>query len=230
MLKSTINLSEISKFGKLASSWWNEKANEAKMLHKMNPLRLEYILNHTDLKNKKVLEVGCGGGILSMPLARLGAKLTSIEPSAELYDVAIKKAEEESLDINFLNIPIENMQDNDFDVILIMDVLEHVENQIDFLKQAESLLKKDGILIISTINKTMLSKIFVKFIAEDIARIIPKGTHEFEKFISPREVCKVLDLCKKIDLSGFLYNPILDKFKLQQNAEMNYFLTLTKER
>ncbi len=226
-MKSTINLKEIEKFSKIAKNWWNERSDQVKMLHKMNPLRLEYILKQTSIKGKKVLEIGCGGGILSMPLLRLGANLTAIEPSAELCKVAQEKAEGEGLDGKFLNIPLESLQEEGFEVVLLMDVLEHVEEQEAFLKMVESKITKSGILIISTINRTILSKFFVKFIAEDVIRIVPKGTHDSSKFISPQEVCNTLKSFSKLDLRGFSYNPLLDTFKFTSKVDMNYFLTLT---
>ena len=228
MFKGTINFNEISKFSNLAKEWWNERGNEAKMLHKMNPLRLEYILNHSQIKNHKVLEVGCGGGILSIPLARVGANLTAIEPSTSLYEVAIKKAKEEGLDINFINSSIEECKEGDFDTILLIDVLEHVENAERFLQEVQNRLKVGGSVVVSTINKTIFSKIFVKFFAEDVIKIIPKGTHEFNKFISPDDVCKMLPSCKQFDLCGFIYNPVRDGFKLTKSTQMNYFLSLKK--
>lgn len=225
MQKTTINPDEILKFGRLAKNWWNEHLNEAKMLHKMNPLRLKYILNQTTIEGKKVLEVGCGGGILSLPLARLGAKLTSIEPSVELFEVAKNKANEEDLNINFINTELENLIEDNFDIILIMDVIEHAENIDIFLQQVQTRLKTGGLVIISTINKTLLSKVFVKFIAEGIG-LVPKNTHDANKFISPNSIQKALEKCKRVDISGFFYNPLLDKFHLTSNTQMNYFLTL----
>lgn len=228
MFNGTINLSEISKFSKLAKNWWSENHNEVKMLHKMNPLRLEYILKNANIKNAKVLEVGCGGGILSLPLARLKANLTSLEPSENLHQVAVEKAIEEGLKINFIQSSIEDFKQKNFDTILLIDVLEHVENQEKFLLEAQSKLKSGGKMIISTINKTILSKIFVKFIAEDVIKIVPKNTHQFNKFISPENICKVLNLCQKIDVSGFSYNPVFDEFKIVNFLDMNYFITLQK--
>jgi 2-polyprenyl-6-hydroxyphenyl methylase/3-demethylubiquinone-9 3-methyltransferase len=225
-VKSTINLKEIKKFGEMAKKWWDVDCIETKMLHSMNPLRLEYILKYTSLKDKKVLEVGCGGGILSLPLMRLEANLTALEPSKELWEVANLKSQEEGLKGNFLNISLEELTDGDFDVVLLMDVLEHVEEQKMFLEMAKNKLKKDGILIISTINKTLFSKIFVKFIAEDVLNIIPKGTHDPVKFISPEEICNALTNVEKLDLSGFIYNPIFGDFKFIKQIQMNYFLTL----
>jgi 2-polyprenyl-6-hydroxyphenyl methylase/3-demethylubiquinone-9 3-methyltransferase len=227
MQHGTVNLEEISKFGRLAKNWWNEHLNEAKMLHKMNPLRLEYILNQTTIAAKKVLEVGCGGGILSLPLARLEANLTSIEPSLELFEVAKNKAKEENLNINFINTALENLTEDNFDIILIMDVIEHVNNADTFLKEAQKRLKNGGLIIISTINKTLLSKVFVKFIAEGVG-LIPRDTHSADKFISPQTIETSLNECKKTHISGFFYNPLLQKFSLTKNTQMNYFLTLSK--
>ena len=223
--KSTINLKEVSKFGKFAKNWWNENANEAKMLHKMNPMRIGYILEKCgDLKGKKVLDVGCGGGILSIPLLRLGANLTGVEPATELYEVAKQKAEEEGLKAKFLNCGIEDVKGK-FNVILLMDILEHVDNVPSFLEKASSLLEKEGVLIISTINKTMLSSFLVKFMAEYVLKIIPKGTHEPEKFLTPEFIESNLKDLQKLELKGFFYNPISGTFKLTEFKEMNYFLT-----
>ncbi len=227
-MKSTIDFKEISKFGKMAKNWWNENSNESALLHKMNKMRLKYILNQTFIEGKKVLEIGSGGGILSLPLIRLKANLTAIEPSEELFKIALEKAKEEGLTANFLNIPLETLEDENFDVILIMDVIEHVESQEFFLKTAESKLKNGGIMIISTINKTILADFFVKFIAEDLLKIIPKGTHESEKFISPTAIESCLKECETKDLTGFTYNPLLQSFSFISSDKMNYFLTLKK--
>jgi 2-polyprenyl-6-hydroxyphenyl methylase/3-demethylubiquinone-9 3-methyltransferase len=226
--KSTINLKEVAKFGQYAKNWWNESANEVKMLHKMNPIRIEYILKQTPIKGFKVLDVGCGGGILSLPLARIGGNVFGLEPARESFEIAVKQAQEEGLNVNFLNTSIEDCPENEFDVILLMDVIEHVANVELFLENAASKLKQGGFLIISTINNTLLSKIFVKFVAEDVLKIIPKGTHEAENFISPERIEGILKHFQRINISGFSYNPIFGNFKITKSHSMNYFLTLKK--
>lgn len=226
--KSTINLEEIAKFGKFAKNWWKEGSSEAKMLHKMNPLRLEYILSQTPVKGLKILDIGCGAGILSIPLSRIGGNIYGLEPAKESFEVAMKKAEEEGLKINFFNSAIENFEEENFDIILLMDVVEHVANIELFLQEAAKRLKPEGLIIISTINDTLLSKIFVKFFAEDVLKIIEKGTHDPSNFVSPEKIEKILHNFEKVDISGFFYNPIFDKFKITQNHYMNYFLTLKK--
>jgi 2-polyprenyl-6-hydroxyphenyl methylase/3-demethylubiquinone-9 3-methyltransferase len=226
--KSTINLKEVAKFGQYAKNWWNESADEVKMLHKMNPIRIEYILKQTPLKGLKVLDVGCGGGILTIPLARIGANIFGLEPARESCEIAVNQAQEEGLNVNFTNSSIEDCTESEFDVILLMDVIEHVANVELFLENVASKLKQGGLIIISTINNTLLSKIFVKFFAEDVLRIIPKGTHEAENFISPERIEKILANFKRLDVSGFSYNPIFGNFKLTKSHQMNYFLTLKK--
>ncbi len=221
--KSTINLKEIEKFGKFAKNWWNEKADEAQMLHKMNPLRIQYMLEQTgDIKGKKILDVGCGGGILSLPLLRLEGKVFSLDPSPEMIEVLKQKAAAENLKTNTLNCNIEDCSEKDFDIILLMDVVEHVENVNHFLGEVKSRLKQGGRIIISTINNNLLSKVFVKFMAEEILRIIPKGTHDPSKFISPLEIESILKM-KIRNLQGFTYNPVLAKFSFIKSVQMNYF-------
>lgn len=225
-VKSTINLQEVAKFGKFAKNWWNEKASEAKMLHKMNPLRIKYILNQAGkIEGKKILDVGCGGGILSIPLARLKADVYCLEPAIEMVEILKEKSSTEKVKLNIINAGIEECTEADFDIILLMDVVEHVEDLPAFLQAVKARLKPEGVVIISTINNTFLSKFFVKFMAEDVLKIVPKNTHDSAKFVSPLYLQSQLNMKQK-NLQGFTYNPLCDSFKLIQNTQMNYFLTL----
>lgn len=228
-VKSTVDQKEIHKFTKLAKNWWNERSKDFGMLHKMNPIRMEYILKQIGtLHDVKTLDVGCGGGVLTIPLARLGANVTGLDPATESIEIATLKAKEEGLKINFVNSTIEEFKGNKFDLILLMEIVEHVPNLSEFLKCVSRKVKKGGLLIISTINNTIYSKIFAKFFAENILGLIPKGTHETENFVNPEYILSILDDFFEVDRTGFGFNIIKSNFYFTKNMEINYFLTLKK--
>lgn len=227
--KSTINLQEVKKFANLSSDWWDEGCKSFKMLHQMNSMRIKYILNQVgSVKGLNILDVGCGGGILSIPLARVGGNVTGIDPAEESILVAQKKAEAEVLKVDFTSSSIENFNKTEFDMVLLMDVIEHVEDARELFCQVNLKLKNQGLLIISTINKTLFSKLFVKFLAENVLGLVPQGTHDFNKFISPEEILSFLPNFKLNNIKGFTYNPITKNFKMAENYKMNYFATFCK--
>ena len=202
MKTSTINKKEIEKFSRIAEEWW-DPTGKFKPLHKFNPIRISYIkekiissfkLENSDkpLKKIRLLDIGCGGGLLSEPMSRLGAEVTGIDASEKNIQVAKLHAKKNNLKINYLAASPENLKiDRKFDVILNMEIIEHVEDVDIFLKSCSSLLKKEGIMFVATINKTLKSYLFAIIGAEYILRWLPIGTHEWDKFIDPNDLIKI---------------------------------------
>jgi len=232
---NTINKEEIEKFSRIAEEWWNP-TGKFKPLHKFNPIRISYIkeniistfkLKNQDkpLKNLKILDIGCGGGLLSEPMCRLGADVTGIDASEKNIQVAKLHAKKNNLDIKYLSSSPENFKtETKFDVILNMEIIEHVEDVDIFLKSCSSLLKKEGIMFVATINKTLKSYLFAIIGAEYILRWLPIGTHEWDKFIDPNDLIKI---SKKYNLQlqnldGMKFNIITDKWSISSDKSINY--------
>jgi 2-polyprenyl-6-hydroxyphenyl methylase/3-demethylubiquinone-9 3-methyltransferase len=239
---STINKDEINKFTKIADEWWDING-KFKPLHMFNPIRIEHILEialnyfnidknkNLPLKNLKILDIGCGGGLISEPMSRLGAKVTGIDASEKNIQVAKLHAKKGNLDINYLNTVPENLEwKNEFDIILNLEVVEHVENLDLYLSSCFGLLKKRGIMFTATINRTFTSYIKAIVGAEYILRWLPIGTHDWNKFVIPQELEKKLtDLnFSTIDLSGLSYNPITKEWKKTKDMSVNYIITAKK--
>ena len=241
MKNNTINKKEIEKFSKIAEEWWNPEG-KFKPLHKFNPIRISYIkeniintfkldYNKTPLKNIKILDIGCGGGLLSEPMCRLGAKVTGIDASDKNIEVARLHSKKNNLEIEYLCSSPEKFSAKDkFDVILNMEIVEHVEDVNFFLKSCSKLLKKDGIMFVATLNKTLKSYIFAIVGAEYILRWLPIGTHEWEKFIKPEDLISIL---KKNDLrldkiDGMNFNLIKNKWSVGSDKSVNYIAKFIK--
>ena len=241
MKNNTINKKEIEKFSKIAEEWWNPEG-KFKPLHKFNPIRISYIkeniintfkldYNKTPLKNIKILDIGCGGGLLSEPMCRLGAKVTGIDASDKNIEVARLHSKKNNLEIEYLCSSPEKFSGKDkFDVILNMEIVEHVEDVNFFLKSCSKLLKKDGIMFVATLNKTLKSYIFAIVGAEYILRWLPIGTHEWEKFIKPEDLISIL---KKNDLrldklDGMSFNLIKNKWSVGSDKSINYIAKFIK--
>ena len=200
---NSVNYKEIEKFSKIAEEWWDPKG-KFKPLHKFNPIRIAYIKDHiiktfkinekkTPFKKLKILDIGCGGGLLSEPMCRLGAEVTAIDASERNIKVAKLHAKKNNLKINYICTSPEKMKiKNHFDVILNMEIVEHVENVDFFLKSCSKLLKKNGVMFVATLNKTLKSYVFAIVGAEYILRWLPIGTHEWEKFLKPEELILIL--------------------------------------
>jgi len=241
MKTNTINKKEIEKFSKIAKEWW-DPIGKFKPLHKFNPIRIKYIKDNLikdfSLKNKKkpltdleILDIGCGGGLLSEPMARLGAKVTGIDPSLKSINVAKHHLTISNLKIKYFNCSPENFNSkNKFDVILNMEIIEHVEDIDIFLKQSSKFLKKSGIMFIATLNQTLKSYLFAIIGAEYILKWLPIGTHDWYKFVKPKDLilnCKKHSLNLK-NIDGMIYNPIFDKWKISNDKSINYIAKFKK--
>ena len=221
---------EFAFFNQLSDEWWNENG-KFKILHQIKSHRMSYILdqiNNRNIKNLKILDVGCGGGIICEPLARLGAKVTGIDFAPNNIIAAKIHSKKNKLKINYINKDIEKSKlDEKFDIILMFEVLEHLDNWKKTIKNIKKNLNKNGLIIISTINRNLLSKLFAINIAENILHWIPKGTHDYNKLIKPEELKKIL-LKEKFNfnnIKGLVFNPLNREWKLSKNYMINYFCT-----
>ena len=241
MKNNTINKKEIEKFSKIAEEWWNPNG-KFKPLHKFNPIRISYIkediiktfkLDHkkSPLKNIKILDIGCGGGLLSEPMCRLGAKVTGIDASEKNINVAKLHAKKNNLKIDYTCTSPEKLKNTiKFDVILNMEIVEHVEDLNLFLKSCAKLLKKNGIMFVATLNKTLKSYIFAIVGAEYVLRWLPIGTHEWDKFVKPNEL---ISIQKKNNLNidrldGMKFNLLTDKWNISSDKSVNYIAKFIK--
>ena len=241
MKNITVNKKEIDKFSKLASEWWNPNG-KFKPLHKFNPVRLSYIKEsilkkfkkkniNNSLKNLRVLDIGCGGGLLCEPLSRLGAKVVGIDASEKNIKIAKTHAKESNLKISYYCASPENFKYREkFDVILNMEIVEHVQDINLFLKESSKFLKKNGIMFIATLNKTLKSYIFAIVGAEYVLRWLPIGTHDWNMFVKPDELVKI---CKKNSLSldeilGVKYNVLSRDWYLSRDKDVNYLARFEK--
>jgi 2-polyprenyl-6-hydroxyphenyl methylase/3-demethylubiquinone-9 3-methyltransferase len=239
---STVNKDEINKFSKIADEWWDIDG-KFKPLHLFNPIRIEYILDITlnhfkidknkklPLKNLKILDIGCGGGLISEPMSRLGANVTGIDASDKNIQVAKLHAKKNNLNINYLNTRPENLKlQNEFDIILNLEVVEHVENLDLYLSSCFGLLKQRRIMFTATINRTLTSYLKAIVGAEYILRWLPIGTHDWNKFIKPEELEKKLtDLNFSItNLTGLSYNPFFQEWKKNKDMSVNYIIAAEK--
>ena len=221
---------EFALFNQLSDEWWNENG-KFKILHQIKSHRMSYILdqiNNRNIRNLKILDVGCGGGIICEPLARLGARVTGIDFAPNNIIAAKIHSKKNKLKINYINKDIEKSKlDEKFDIILMFEVLEHLDNWKKTIKNIKKNLNKNGLIIISTINRNLLSKLFAINIAENILHWIPKGTHDYNKLIKPEELKKIL-LKEKFNfnnIKGLVFNPLNREWKLSKNYMINYFCT-----
>ena len=239
---TTINKEEIQKFSNLADEWWDVNG-KFKPLHMFNPIRIEYILGEISkhfkldrnessfLKSLKILDIGCGGGLISEPMARLGGDVTGIDASEKNIKVATIHSRKNKLDINYIKMSPEQLDNkNKFDVILNLEVVEHVDNLDLYLESCKNLLKKNGLMFTATINRTLTSYVKAIIGAEYILRWLPIGTHEWNKFIKPEELQKKLSDLEFInnDVKGLEFNPILKKWKKSENLAVNYIVCSIK--
>ena len=239
---TTVDKKEIEKFSKMASEWHNENG-KFKPLHLFNPVRIEFIKNklisyfdlnsnsQKPLKKLKILDIGCGGGLLCEPLSRLGATITGIDPSKDNIKVAKLHSKKMKLNINYICCSPENLNlKNKFDVILNMEIVEHVANVDLFIKNCSELIKENGIMFVTTINRNLKSYLFAIIGAEYVLRWLPIGTHEWEKFVKPEDLKNILEsnslFLNKLD--GMNFNLIKDEWNISKDTSVNYIAKFLK--
>ena len=227
-MKNEKKNTEFEHFSTLANNWWS-KNGKFKILHDIQPIRIKYILealNKKNLNNIKILDVGCGGGLVSEGLSKIGATVTGIDFIKENIKIAKMHAKKNNLKINYSVKDFEKEKiTSKYDVIIILEVLEHLSNWEEFLKKIKLSLKKNGVLIISTINRNLISKFLTLDIGENLLKLIPLNTHTFYKFIKPEEMQQVLssNSFKNIKFKGLTYDALKLKWKLSENTKINYF-------
>ena len=241
-MSTTINKEEIQKFSRLADEWWDVNG-KFKPLHMFNPIRIEYITdkikNYFNLKKDKanfldglnILDIGCGGGLISEPLARLGANVTGIDASDKNINVAMLHSKKNGLKINYINSSPENLKDfKKFDIILNLEIVEHVEDVSLYIKSCSKLLRKNGLMFTATLNRSFTSYVKAIIGAEYLLRWLPIGTHDWNKFIKPEELEKFLsqENFSTLDVTGLKFNPILRKWKKSSDLSVNYIISSLK--
>ncbi len=241
----SIDQIEVDKFSDLADQWWDDDG-AFKQLHLLNPLRIKYIkdkvlahfiINRTSkpFSNLKFLDIGCGGGILAEPLARLGGVITGIDASNKAIEIAKLHAKSQGLKINYINISAEALTEKkqEFDVVLCMEIIEHVADVSSFLASISVLVKPGGLIFIATINRTIKSYITAIVGAEYILRWLPIGTHNWNKFLKPSEIAQILFLndIAMIEVQGFCYNLLSSsRWRLSSDLDVNYIISAARSK
>ena len=241
MKTTTINKEEIDKFSKIAEEWWDPEG-KFKPLHIFNPLRIKYIkesiIKHFKIKKKKlpfsglkILDIGCGGGLIAEPMSRLGANITGIDASEKNIKIAKAHLKKNKLKINYKCASPENLnQKENFDVILNLEIIEHVEDVELFMEKSSKLLKKDGLMFVATINKTLKSYLFAIIGAEYILRWLPIGTHDWENFVEPSKLILLGEnnRLKLNKIDGVKFDIISNNWKLSKDKSINYITEFKK--
>ena len=241
MKTSTINKTEINKFNKLAAEWWNPEGS-FKPLHKFNPIRIKYIkdniIQHFNIKSKNmplkninILDIGCGGGLISVPMKKLGANVVGIDASLKNINIAKTHSKKNNLKIKYICSSPEKLKINKkFDVLLMLEIVEHVDDINLFVKKISKFLKKNGLMFIATLNRTLKSYIFAIVGAEYILNWLPIGTHDWEKFVRPEDLISIAKNYKLNlkDLSGLNFNPLIDRWNLTSDNSINYIANFKK--
>jgi 2-polyprenyl-6-hydroxyphenyl methylase / 3-demethylubiquinone-9 3-methyltransferase len=240
---STVDDAEVERFSALASEWWDPRGKMA-VLHKFNPVRLGFIKEAAcrhfgrdakrldALAGLRILDIGCGGGILSEPLARLGADVVGADPAKANVEAARLHAAEAGVAVDYRASTAEALADagERFDVVLAMEVVEHVADLSLFIKRCAEMVKPGGLMVVATINRTIKSFAFAIVGAEYLLRWLPRGTHQWDKFITPNELEAVLERhgLRTIDETGVIYNLVADRWQLATDMDVNYMVTAEK--
>ena len=229
----SVNKIEIENFDKYAYEWWN-KRGPYKLLHNLTPIRLKYIQDQIDVTNKKILDIGCGGGLLSEALHDAGAVVYGIDASKKTIEIAKNHADERGLCITYIDKSFSDFiksNNQKFDYIVCFEMIEHVDDQRQLIRDIASLLNNKSRVFFSTINRNLTSFIFAKVLAEYVFNMVPKNTHTYDKFVKPSELNRMLEKSglKIEDITGVKFNPLNQSFSLSEFNKVNYFLTASKE-
>lgn len=229
---SNVDQGEIDKFSALAHRWW-DPTSEFKPLHAINPLRLGWIQSITNLQGKRILDVGCGGGILAESLSKAGATVTGIDLSSKALKVAELHQLESGTSVRYLTISAEDLakeESQSYDVVTCMEMLEHVPDPSSVVQACAKLCKPGGHIFFSTLNRNPKSYLFAIIGAEYILQLLPKGTHQYEKFIKPSELAQFTRAAglEVIELKGMTYNPITQIYRLGSDTDVNYMMATRK--
>jgi 2-polyprenyl-6-hydroxyphenyl methylase/3-demethylubiquinone-9 3-methyltransferase len=242
---STVDSAEVAQFDKLAGEWWDENG-ALRPLHKLNPARIGYLKaqicvqfrrdaeSFTPLTGLTLADIGCGGGLVTEPMCRLGATVTGVDAAKDNIKIAKQHAQSHGLDIDYQATTVEALaqKKQQFDVVLALEIIEHVSDPALFLESCAALVKKNGLLIVSTLNRTPKSFLLGIVAAEYILRWVPAGTHQWQKFRKPSEIALPLQSHGMTvgDISGLVYHPLIDQFRIDKNdLAVNYFLTAVKK-
>lgn len=232
MNKANVDNNEVNKFSSLAKTWWDANG-ELKTLHQVNPLRLDFVKKFTTLDNKNIIDIGCGGGILTESLVTLNNNVHGLDASLDAINIAKEHSKISSLNIKYVNSTIEDFAKNntiEFDVVTCMEMLEHVPNPESIIESIAKIIKKDGLFFASTLNRNLKSYLLSIVAAEHILKMVPQGTHQYSKFIKPYELMKTAEKYgfEALEIIGVHYNPLLNNFKLGKGADINYIIAFKK--
>jgi 2-polyprenyl-6-hydroxyphenyl methylase/3-demethylubiquinone-9 3-methyltransferase len=230
-----VDAKEVAHFEGLGEDWW-DFSGPMGPLHAINPLRVSYIRDaiakHGTFDGARILDIGCGGGILCEPLARMGAQMTGIDPAPGNIDIARAHALPQGLSIDYRAATAETLvaEGASFDVVLAMEVIEHVPDQAAFVATVCALVRPGGLLVMSTLNRTLKSFALAIIGAEYVLRWLPKGTHKWERFVTPEELARFMRRSgmRVIDRAGIIYNPLAGKWRLSSDTDVNYMVVAEK--
>lgn len=240
---SSVDPEEIQRFDAMAADWWNPRGS-MKALHRLNPLRLRYVRDQIaghfgrsataldGLRDLSLADIGCGAGLLSEPLAKLGGSVTGIDMASASVAMARSHAARSNLVIDYRAIAAEDLlaTGERYEVVLAMEIVEHVTDAAAFLKTCAGLVKPGGLLFVSTINRTMKAYALAIVAAENVLRWLPKGTHDWNKFVTPSEIGAAIEPegLSELDRAGVVYNPLLDEWRLARDMDVNYMMVFAK--
>ena len=227
-----VEAEEIDKFSALAHRWWDEHG-EFRPLHLLNPHRLRWIQNHVGLGGKAVVDIGCGGGILSESMAAAGAKVTGIDLADASLQVARLHALDAQLDIDYRLVSAERLATEaagQFDVVTCMEMLEHVPDPASIIQASAALVRPGGWVFVSTLNRNAKSYLFAILGAEYLLRLLPKGTHDYAKFLQPSEISAMGRRCglQTADIAGLEFQPLTQRFRITHDTSVNYLMALRR--